>query len=157
MTVERNSNQEDSIQLNKPETTFKIKTSRSEERLLDKETTSNSIPEHEILEDKKRERSLSFFNFSVFKRTISDTSDWKQKAQKARQKKIEKSKRNENIPKSKPVKKDQTTITRSRSLTEIDWWVAFFPYCHMILLQRSLGYVMFSLLHVCLPVFSSVL
>eukprot|EP00794_Sanderia_malayensis_P014100 gene14100-15573_t len=114
VTVERNQTEED----NGNQQRFNIRTSRSEERLLDKDTRSNSIPEDEAAEFKKRERSLSFFNFSIFKRTISDSSDWKLKAQKARQKKLEKSKHVDETE-TKQNKREGATLTRSRSLTEI--------------------------------------
>ncbi len=132
VTVERNKTNKDVIK--ESQSLPKIKTSRSEERLLDTEIRDKNILEDDITDDKKRERSLSFFNFSVFKRATSDASDWKQKHVKARQrKKLEKSpaidhspinttrKINEEFLRSDVNKKNIRRMIRSRSLTDMEW------------------------------------
>ena len=66
-----------------------------------------------------KERNLSFFNFSVFKRTKSDGTELKLKAAKARQTKKPLVPITGTLPKSFGSKA-RPMLNRSRSLTEID-------------------------------------
>ena len=67
-----------------------------------------------------RERHLSFFNFSVFKRAKSDGSELKLKAARARQAKKPLIPITGTLPKSFESSKTRPMLNRSRSLTEID-------------------------------------
>ena len=66
-----------------------------------------------------KERNLSFFNFSVFKRTKSDGSELKLKAARARQNNKPMIPFTGTLPKSFGPKM-RPALIRSRSLTEID-------------------------------------
>lgn len=66
-----------------------------------------------------KERSLSFFNFSVFKRTTSDGATLKSKAVKGRQNKKPLILPTVTLPKSSESK-NGPVLRRSRSLTEVD-------------------------------------
>ena len=66
-----------------------------------------------------KERNLSFFNFSVFKRTKSDGGELRAKAAKARQNKKPLLPNTGTLPRSF-ITKSAPVLRRSRSLTEID-------------------------------------
>eukprot|EP00795_Rhopilema_esculentum_P015041 gene15041-6202_t len=86
---------------------------------------NQTVPEEKLASgtvdayDKRKERSLSFFNFSVFKRTTSDCSEAKEKAIRARQKK--KAHKTETGTRSKLFSTGKIhQLRRSRSLTEVN-------------------------------------
>ena len=137
VTIERNLSKEQSrIPKSTSDSNLRLSSSRSAERLLDR---SDSIPENEVLDDRKRERSLSFFNFSIFKRTTSDSTDSKAKAHKARLKKNAEQLENEDPPVTSFAKTTPSTIRRSRSLTEINWYTLLF-LLNIVYLRGFVGY-----------------
>ena len=89
---------------------------------------------HDQLRDRSnsKERNLSFFNFSVFKRTKSDGTELKLKAAKARQAKKPLLPNTGTLPKSFGSKA-RPKLIRSRSLTEINGYV----FSSLFVLERN--------------------
>ena len=94
---------------------------------------NHTVPEEKLASgtldayDKRKERSLSFFNFSVFKRTTSDCSEAKEKAIRATQKK--KAQKKDTGTRSKLFSAGKTRqLRRSRSLTEVNGCVSQLLY-----------------------------
>ena len=91
---------------------------RAEEKHSHENERPRSGTEDEFVDERRKERSLSFFNFSVFKRTTSDTSDLKVKATKTRNKKKLQHAQTKTLPRFETKKGH--LLRRSRSLTEMN-------------------------------------
>eukprot|EP00112_Aurelia_sp_Birch-Aquarium-sp1_P024718 Seg794.4 transcript_id=Seg794.4/GoldUCD/mRNA.D3Y31 product="LIM domain kinase 1" protein_id=Seg794.4/GoldUCD/D3Y31 len=121
VTIERNLNDKSHIPKSGSEPSFGA-AARCEEKHDHDNEQPRSGTEDDFVDERKKERSLSFFNFSVFKRATSDTSELKVKAAKARNKKKLQHAQTKTLPRFETKKGHM--LRRSRSLTEINGNVA---------------------------------